>query len=103
MVGAEPALLAEIYETARRRAVAEDRARLFDAAATVAVDFGQAVEGAGPGIGLVTKHLAAGRLVYPKVRAALGGRCTAVVCAGEPPDPRLRHFFRGIGVAVHSV
>ena len=102
VVVAEPDLLEEIHDAARRRAHAEDRGRLFDAAETIAVDYSRALEGAGPGIRLLTKHLAAGRLVYPKVRAVLGGRCTAVLCPGAEPDPRLRHFFRGIGIAVHS-
>jgi long-chain acyl-CoA synthetase len=40
------------------------------------------------------------RLVYTKLRAALGGRCTAAVSGGAPLGERMAHFFRGVGVPV---
>ena len=40
------------------------------------------------------------KLVYGKLRAALGGRCVAAVSGGAPLGARLAHFFRGIGVPV---
>jgi long-chain acyl-CoA synthetase len=98
-----PELLDEVYEAARRRAHAEDRGRFFAAAEAVAVEFSRALDGLGPSLALRGKHVAASRFVYPKVRAALGGRCTAVLCVGGPVGERLRHFFRGVGVAVLSV
>ncbi|HEU5473983.1 MAG TPA: hypothetical protein VFV67_25335 [Actinophytocola sp.] len=103
VVVAEPDLLERVHDAARNRARAEDRGRLFAAAEAVAVEYSRSLDRTGPGITLLGKHMAANRLVYPKVRAALGGRCTAVLCPGEPVDPRLRHFFRGIGIAVQSV
>ena len=102
-VVAGPELLREAHDLARHKAHAEDRGRLFDAAEAVAVAYARALDGFGPSLALRGKHVAASRFVYPKVRAALGGRCTAVLCAGEPVDERLRQFFRGIGIAVHSV
>jgi long-chain acyl-CoA synthetase len=101
VTGAE--LLERVRTAARNRAYAEDRGQLFAAAEAVAVEYGRALAGPGPRLTLRGKHLAASRFVYPKVRAALGGRCTTVLCVGEPPDERLRHFFRGIGVELHSV
>jgi long-chain acyl-CoA synthetase len=103
VVVAEPALLNRVYQTARARAHTEDRGRLFDVADGVAVEYARALEGLGPSVALRGKHAMASRFVYPKVRAALGGRCTAVLCTGEPPSERLRHFFRGVGIPVHSV
>jgi long-chain acyl-CoA synthetase len=102
-VVAGPELLREAHDLARHKARSEDRGRLFDAAETVAVAYARALDGFGPSLALRGKHVAASRFVYPKVRAALGGRCTTVLCAGGPLDERLRHFFRGIGIAVHSI
>jgi long-chain acyl-CoA synthetase len=42
------------------------------------------------------------RLVYGKLRAALGGRCVAAVSGGAPLGARLGHFFRGIGVTIYE-
>lgn len=98
----EPGLLEVVYAAARMRAQAEDRGRLFQAATSVAVDYSAAKTRGGPGPALRGKHLVASKFVYPKLRAALGGRCTAVISVGEPVDERLEHFFSGIGIPVHS-
>jgi len=98
----EPRLLEKVYTAAKVRAHAEDRGRLFHAAAAVAVDYSTAVKGGGPSVALRGKHLMASKFLYPKLRVALGGRCTAVISVGEPVDERLEHFFAGIGIPVHS-
>ena len=38
--------------------------------------------------------------MYPKLRAAFGGRCIAALTAGEPLPEDLARFYRGIGIAV---
>jgi long-chain acyl-CoA synthetase len=48
------------------------------------------------------RHAVFDRLVYRKLRAALGGRCTRAISGGAPLGPRLAHFFRGIGVTVYE-
>jgi long-chain acyl-CoA synthetase len=40
------------------------------------------------------------KLVYSKLRAALGGRCRYAVSGGAPLGERLGHFYRGIGLTV---
>ena len=40
------------------------------------------------------------RLVYGRLRAALGGRCRYAVSGGAPLGDRLGHFYRGIGLTV---
>jgi long-chain acyl-CoA synthetase len=101
VVVARSALLADVRDSARARALADDRVQVFDAAETVAAAYGRAMAGSGPSPALRLKHLVADRFVYPKLRATLGGRCVAVLCAG-PADPRRAHLFRGIGIAVHD-
>jgi long-chain acyl-CoA synthetase len=40
------------------------------------------------------------RLVYAKLRAAVGGRVAYAVSGGAPLGERLGHFFRGVGIIV---
>lgn len=98
----EPRLLEQVYAAAKLRAHAEDRGGLFRAAAAVAVDYSTAIAGGGPSVALRGKHVVASKFLYPKLRVALGGRCTAVISVGGPVDERLEHFFHGIGIPVHS-
>jgi long-chain acyl-CoA synthetase len=60
------------------------------------------VDTGGPGIVLKAKHALFDRLVYGKLRAALGGRCQGAISGGAPLGDRLGHFFRGIGVTVYE-
>ncbi len=57
---------------------------------------------AGPGLALRAQHALFDRLVYSKLRAALGGRCRDAISGGAPLGARFGHFFRGIGVTVYE-
>ena len=57
---------------------------------------------AGPGSALRLQHALFDRLVYGKLRAALGGRCDDAISGGAPLGARLGHFFRGVGVTVYE-
>ena len=46
------------------------------------------------------QHALFDRLVYGKLRAALGGRVHAAISGGAPLGERLGHFFRGVGITV---
>jgi long-chain acyl-CoA synthetase len=48
------------------------------------------------------RHEVFDRLVYAKLRGALGGRCRAALSGGAPLGPRLGHFFRGIGLTIYE-
>jgi long-chain acyl-CoA synthetase len=51
---------------------------------------------------LKVQHAIFDKLVYGKLRAALGGNCVAAVSGGAPLGARLGHFFRGIGVTIYE-
>lgn len=55
-----------------------------------------------PGLGLRLAHVVFDRLLYAKVRAALGGECWYAISGGGALSERLVHFFRGVGVPVHE-
>lgn len=96
-VVAVPRVFEKVYNTAKQRAHAEGKGKIFDAAEALAIQYSQTAK---PGITLRAKHLVADRLVYGKLRLALGGRCEAAISGGAPLGARLAHFFRGIGVPV---
>ena len=50
-----------------------------------------------PGCCCKLKHALFDRLVYGKLRAALGGNCHASISGGAPLGARLGHFYRGVG------
>ncbi|MGH3770185.1 MAG: AMP-dependent synthetase/ligase [Pseudonocardiaceae bacterium] len=97
---AVPRVFEKVYNSARQKAHARGKGRLFDIAVATAVEWSRAHEAGGAGLTLRVKHALFDRLVYSKLRAVLGGRCLAAVSGGAPLGERLGHFFRGVGVAV---
>ena len=98
---AVPRVFEKVFNTASQKATADGRGRIFDRAAEVAIAYSRgarprpAVAGAcAPSTPLFD------RLVYGKLREALGGRCEYAVSGGAPLGERLGHFYRGIGVTV---
>ena len=51
---------------------------------------------------LRAKHALFDRLVYGKLRAALGGDCRAAISGGAPLGARLGHFYRGVGLTIYE-
>jgi long-chain acyl-CoA synthetase len=97
---AVPRVFERVFNTASQNAIADGKGRIFNQAATVAVSYSQALDRSGPGPLLRMRHAAFDRLVYRRLRAALGGRTTYAISGGAPLGDRLAHFFRGIGVTV---
>ena len=65
-----------------------------------AIAYSRALETGRPGRLLRARHAVFDRLVYARLREALGGRCAYAVSGGAPLGERLGHFYRGIGVTV---
>jgi long-chain acyl-CoA synthetase len=99
---AVPRVFEKVYNTAEQKAVSEKRGAIFGRAAGVAIAYSQALDAPGgrPSFGLRAQHALFDRLVYRKLRAALGGRAQYAVSGGAALSERLCHFFRGIGVTV---
>jgi long-chain acyl-CoA synthetase len=97
---AVPRIFEKVYDAAKRKAHAEGKGRIFDIAAVTAIEWSRARNANGTGLALRAKHAVFDRLIYAKLRAALGGRCIAAVSGGAPLGERLGHFFRGVGVLV---
>src|SRR4051812_14238578 len=97
---AVPRVFEKVFNTAKGRAEADGKGTIFDRAARVAIDWSRAQDTGGAGLALKAQHALFDKLVYGKLRAALGGRCEAAISGGAPLGDRLGHFFRGIGVTV---
>jgi long-chain acyl-CoA synthetase len=98
---AVPRVFEKVYNTAELRAGGGARGQIFARAARTAIAYSQALDSAdGPGLALRAEHTLFDRLVYGKVRAALGGHVKWAVSGGAALADRLGHYFRGAGVAV---
>ncbi|MBL1075390.1 long-chain fatty acid--CoA ligase [Nocardia sp. 2] len=99
---AVPRVFEKVYNAAEQRAREAGKGRVFELAAATAIEWSQALETGNASLWLRLRHALFDRLVYTKLRAALGGRCRHAVSGGGPLGARLGHFFRGIGVTVYE-
>ena len=95
-----PRVFEKVFNTARAKAQAGGKGAVFDRAADTAVAYSRALDTGGAGLGLRIRHFVFDKLVYGKLRAALGGRATHAISGGAPLGERLGHFYRGIGFTV---
>jgi long-chain acyl-CoA synthetase len=95
-----PRLWEKAHHSARHKAAAEGHGKIFARAEAAAVAYSHALEDGGPGFTLRLKHALFDRLVYAKLRAALGGQVRYAWSAAAPLSPQLGHFFRGCGINV---
>jgi long-chain acyl-CoA synthetase len=97
-----PRVFEKVYNTAEQNAANDGKGRIFAMAVQTAVDWSQARDRGRPGLLLRARHALFDRLVYHKLRAALGGDCHASVSGGAPLGARLGHFYRGVGLTIHE-
>jgi long-chain acyl-CoA synthetase len=94
---AVPRVFEKVYNGAEQKASADGKGRIFHIAAETAIEYSRA---GSPGLGLRLKHAVFDKLVYAKLRAAVGGRVTHAVSGGAALGERLGHFFNGVGIAI---
>ena len=97
---AVPRVFEKVYNTAKQKAHADGKGKIFDRAEKVAIDYSSALDTGGASLPLKLQHGIFDKLVYSKLRAALGGRVAWAVSGGAPLGARLGHFYRGIGVTI---
>ncbi|WP_189882792.1 AMP-dependent synthetase/ligase [Streptomyces xantholiticus] len=105
---AVPYIFEKVFNAARRKAELAGKLGPFDKAAEVAVKYAEALEhrafglGPGPSAGLRVQHQLFEKLVYAKVREAMGGRVRHAMSGGSGMDRRLGLFFEGAGVTIYE-
>ncbi len=95
-----PRVFEKVYNTAKQKAHADGKGKIFDRAEKVAIAYSEALQTGSVGRPLKLQHALFDKLVYVKLRAALGGKVAWAVSGGAPLGTRLGHFFRGIGVTI---
>ena len=95
-----PRVFEKVYNTAKQKAHADGKGAIFDRAEAVAIAYSEALDQGKVGLPLKLQHGLFDKLVYSKLRAALGGKVAWAVSGGAPLGARLGHFFRGIGVTI---
>lgn len=97
-----PRVFEKVYNTAKQRAHADGKGRIFDRAERTAIRYSEAVERGRVPLPIALEHRVFDKLVYSKLRAALGGRCAGAISGGAPLGERLAHFFHGLGLFVYE-
>jgi long-chain acyl-CoA synthetase len=98
---AVPRVFEKVFNSAQQQAAASGiKRRIFAAAVDAAVAWSRSQDDGGPGRGVALRHGLFDRLVYAKLRDAVGGRVQYAVSGGAPLGERLGHFFRGVGLTV---
>ncbi|MDJ0356963.1 AMP-dependent synthetase/ligase [Paenarthrobacter sp. PH39-S1] len=97
---AVPRVFEKIYNSAALKAESEGKGKIFTKAAEVAIAYSRARQGGSVPVLLKAKHAIFDRLVYGKLRAAMGGQVKHAVSGGGPLGERLGHFFQGIGLQI---
>ena len=97
---AVPRVFEKVYNSACLKAETEGKGKIFNAATEVAIAYSRARQTGSIPFPLKAKHTLFDRLVYRKLRAAMGGHVRHAVSGGGPLGERLGHFFQGIGLQI---
>ncbi|WP_336627009.1 MULTISPECIES: AMP-dependent synthetase/ligase [unclassified Microbacterium] len=98
---AVPRVFEKVYNSAEQKAEAGGKGKIFRAAAHTAIEHSTLLqEGKKVPLGTKIKFALFDKLVYSKLRAAMGGRVTYAVSGSAPLGPRLGHFFHSLGVTI---
>ena len=98
---AVPRVFEKVYNSAEQKAEAGGKGKIFRAAAHTAIEHSRLQqEGKKIPFGTKIKFALFDRLVYSKLRAAMGGRVAYAVSGSAPLGPRLGHFFHSLGVTI---
>ncbi|MCS5733534.1 AMP-dependent synthetase/ligase [Herbiconiux daphne] len=97
---AVPRVFEKVYNSSEQKAETGGRGKIFRSAAAVAVEHSEALDAGHVPLGLKVKFALFDRLVYSKLRTALGGNVKYAVSGSAPLGHRLGHFYRSLGVKI---
>ncbi|GAA1471926.1 long-chain fatty acid--CoA ligase [Corynebacterium felinum] len=98
-----------VFEKVRNSAAANAaeggavKAALFAQAEKTAIEYSRALDTAeGPSRALRLKHKTFDKLVFSKIRAAMGNSVKYAISGGSAMSPDIMHFFRGLGAPIYE-
>ncbi|MFD5215229.1 AMP-dependent synthetase/ligase [Microbacterium sp. NPDC058345] len=98
---AVPRVFEKVYNSAEQKAEAGGKGKIFRAAAATAIEHSTLLEeGRKVPLGLKLKFALFDKLVYGKLRAAMGGNVVYAISGSAPLGARLGHFFHSLGVVI---
>ena len=97
---AVPRIFEKIYNGAEAQAEAAGKGDIFRKAAAVAIAYSEGLDSKKISLSLRLKHALFDKLVFSKIRTAVGGRVEAAISGGAPLGARLGHFYRGAGITI---
>ena len=97
---AVPRVFEKLFVGAQQRAAADGKGKIFDRAAEVAVAYSRGLDTGSVPVLVKLQHALFEKLVYSKIRQAMGGQVRWAVSGGAPLGERLGHFFRGMGITI---
>jgi long-chain acyl-CoA synthetase len=98
---AVPRVFEKVYNSAEQKAEAGGKGKIFRAAADVAIQHSMLLEAGKPiPFGMKLKFALFNKLVYSKLREAMGGKVVYAVSGSAPLGARLGHFFHSLGVVI---
>lgn len=97
---AVPRVFEKVYNSAEQKAEAGGKGKIFRAAADVAVAYSQALDTGSVPLGLKLRFALFDRLVFSKLKNAMGGRVQYAVSGSAPLGLRLAHFFRSLNIRI---
>ena len=98
---AVPRVFEKVYNSAEQKAEAGGKGKIFRSAAQTAIDHSKLLQdGKKIPFFMKIKFALFDRLVYSKLRAAMGGRVEYAVSGSAPLGSRLGHFFHSLGITI---
>lgn len=98
---AVPRVFEKVYNSAEQKAEAGGKGKIFRAAAHTAIEHSRMLQdGKKVPFGTKIKFALFDKLVYSKLRTAMGGNVVYAVSGSAPLGPRLGHFFHSLGVTI---
>ena len=102
LICAVPRIFEKVYNSARHRAHSEHKGWIFDRAVDVAILWSQQRTAGRIRPRTSAAHALFDRLVYAKIRQAVGGNLRGAFSGGGPLGERLTHLFAGIGIDIYE-
>ena len=102
VIAGVPRIFEKVHNAAHRAAHSTRKGRIFDRAESVAVRWSKQHHSGTVRPWTALEHGLFEKLVYAKLRQALGGEMRLAFSGGGPLGVRLTHFFDGAGVCIYE-
>ncbi|MBW3663059.1 MAG: AMP-dependent synthetase/ligase [Actinobacteria bacterium] len=97
-----PRVFEKVFTGAQQKAHSEGKGKIFDKAAALAERYSREEQAGGAKLTTKLQHALFDKLVYVKLRNAVGGKVKGAISGGAALGERLGHFFHGAGLPIYE-